>query len=632
MVCKYKAARKPGSVDTIFLAADSTCENSLVCTVNTDCKVVSTFDSAVTNFALALSYDVGDMSNYSKPDLTITDLSSVGVFQASAFRFPSTLLSLTLNKDHITSFDRMKLPDGLQNLTLLNCKADTDSVIPFKWPSSLRFLDVQQSDLSIPSVPFPSSLTHLSIQNNINIHELSDRDWTTITSLTLSAITYFDNVSLSSKLTYFSCVACNITHFSVSTTTYSALEALSPVKPPESTTGFQVAGISTDPNECNGTIRPLWAGKTNVNYSVCVFQPTLPPNTTYPITFSAPESFQMSPVAILTVVGSAIVAMVAVAFVLWRWKVRHGDKDDELTDASYRESMSDIGSLRMFKLDQCDLRYTSRRPLATGAHGEVWLGTYFQEKVAIKRNKQASPEALEAFVDEIKLLAKLDCAYIVKFIGVCWIRPVDVECIVEYMNLGDLRSYLSSHSPLEYSWKEKAQSIQSIIYALVYLHTFDPPIIHRDLKSRNVLLDSKKGTKLTDFGISKEIYDAQETMTSGIGTYQWMAPEIITGTRYSEAADIYSFGVILSEFSTHKIPYSNVGIMDNGHQWTLQYILNCVADGTIQPEFNTNCPQWLRTVGNECLAHNPNDRPTALDLTVRIAQFIAGEESHLLIL
>ena len=105
-------------------------------------------------------------------------------------------------------------------------------------------------------------------------------------------------------------------------------------------------------------------------------------------------------------------------------------------------------------------------------------------------------------------------------------------------------------------------SISSIVHGLLYLHTFETPIIHRDLKSRNVLLDSKKvaswkgseasfddtsqGTKLTDFGESREV--DENTLTCGIGTYQWMAPEVISGSEYTVAADVYSLGIVYPYF------------------------------------------------------------------------------------
>ncbi|OQS03600.1 kinase [Thraustotheca clavata] len=204
------------------------------------------------------------------------------------------------------------------------------------------------------------------------------------------------------------------------------------------------------------------------------------------------------------------------------------------------EVVLDVSPLRQHKLELTELILASQTPLATGAKGKVALGYYAGEKVAIKGVLKRTPKNVAEFIDEIKILAQIDCPYIVQFIGASWRRPIDLECVVEYMDLGDLRGYLSKNTPESFTWAEKYKSIVSIVRGLIYLHTLDPPIIHRDLKSRNVLLDSKKGTKLTDFGESREINAS--TLTAGVGTYQWMAPEILSGTKYDATVDIYSFG------------------------------------------------------------------------------------------
>ncbi|KAH9104772.1 hypothetical protein AeMF1_019278 [Aphanomyces euteiches] len=101
-------------------------------------------------------------------------------------------------------------------------------------------------------------------------------------------------------------------------------------------------------------------------------------------------------------------------------------------------------------------------------------------------------------------------------------------------------------------------------------------------------MDSKKGTKLTDFGISKE--DLQQTMTLGVGTFRWMAPEVVQDQRYTTAADIYSFGVVLSEFDTHQIPYSDMKKPGGGEPLSDSAIMVRVVAGSIKPTFSNNCP------------------------------------------
>ncbi|KAH9051499.1 serine/threonine protein kinase, partial [Aphanomyces euteiches] len=135
-------------------------------------------------------------------------------------------------------------------------------------------------------------------------------------------------------------------------------------------------------------------------------------------------------------------------------------------------------------------------------------------------------------------------AFIVKLLGASWTRPTDLKCVMELMDGGDLKDTWTNTRRTNFPWRKKYQHIHSIAEALVYLHSMN--IIHRDLKSRNVLLDSTKGTKLTDFGISKE--DIQATMTMGVGTFRWMAPEVLQDSGFQLTL---SLGMLLSEFDTH---------------------------------------------------------------------------------
>ncbi|OQR96628.1 hypothetical protein ACHHYP_20734 [Achlya hypogyna] len=111
------------------------------------------------------------------------------------------------------------------------------------------------------------------------------------------------------------------------------------------------------------------------------------------------------------------------------------------------------------------------------------------------------------------------CPYVVSLVGASWTRPSNLECVIEFMNLGDLRTYLTRNTPVEFSWTAKHASIKCV--------------------SRNVLLDSEKGTKITDFGESRELEKSRRLRTP---TFQWMAPKVWTGHDYSTAADIYSLG------------------------------------------------------------------------------------------
>ena len=142
---------------------------------------------------------------------------------------------------------------------------------------------------------------------------------------------------------------------------------------------------------------------------------------------------------------------------------------------------------------------------------------------------------------------------IVLFLGACTKAP-NLCIVLEYCSRGSLWSLLHD-AQIKMSWEYRKKFALVIAKGVYYLHTNQRPILHRDLKSLNVLLDHALNCKLADFGWTRVI---DKEMTSKIGTYQWMAPEVIRGYKYSEKADVFSFGIILWELATRKPPYYGI--------------------------------------------------------------------------
>ncbi|KAG1685313.1 hypothetical protein DVH05_008475 [Phytophthora capsici] len=256
------------------------------------------------------------------------------------------------------------------------------------------------------------------------------------------------------------------------------------------------------------------------------------------------------------------------------------------------------------------------KPLGSGGYATVWLVRYKNlQLLASKRlrSDKQSKKNTAAFVEEIKLVANFDHPNIVKFIGAAWTAEHDLQMILEYMDGGDLRRYLSSpRTPLGWTHEKFGVAI-SIIEALLYLHSFVPPLLHRDLKSKNVLLSAGFNAKLSDFGKSR-FHSDDNTMSGGVGTSRWLAPEVIRGdTDYDDAADIYSFGVLLTELDTNKIPYSNTR-GPNGKTLSDTTIMHRVASGRLYPKVRASCEQALKDLVAQCIAEDPTKRPTASEV------------------
>lgn len=261
--------------------------------------------------------------------------------------------------------------------------------------------------------------------------------------------------------------------------------------------------------------------------------------------------------------------------------------------------------------------------ISRGGYGEVYRGMYKGQVVAIKKLLPATRKDLkhiEAFFAEVKLMIALEHTRIVTFIGVAWDSLSDVCVLSEFMDGGDLRTLLMRFEVQEQRPRgfdhDKVQIALHVVHALTYLHSLMPIVLHRDLKSKNILLDSQLNAKLTDFGVSREQSDA--TMTAGVGTSLWMAPEVMMGDKYDEKSDIFSFGVVLSELDSHLLPYAHAKHADSGHKLTDTAILQLVSMGKLRVAFSEHVLPELRELGEACVVVEPSDRPTAAEILYKL--------------
>lgn len=252
--------------------------------------------------------------------------------------------------------------------------------------------------------------------------------------------------------------------------------------------------------------------------------------------------------------------------------------------------------------------------IAKGGFGVVHVANYHGETVVVKKilpDKASDDRCLAAFLDEIKLCSTLRHEKIVSFVGVSWNTLSDMAVVLEFMPNGDLEQLLRRQQDSkseDFDWYQNSATLPSkaalaldIMDAVVYLHSFSSPIIHRDLKTKNVLLGPSYEAKLSDFGISRE-WQVDTTMTAGIGTMAWIAPEVLRGERYTEMADIYSLGVVLTELATCRKPFEGV---------TNALVVLKVTNEE-KPDLGPDCPEDIRELALRCLSYNASDRPSAM--------------------
>ncbi|GLE05364.1 hypothetical protein PINS_up014377 [Pythium insidiosum] len=249
--------------------------------------------------------------------------------------------------------------------------------------------------------------------------------------------------------------------------------------------------------------------------------------------------------------------------------------------------------------------------ISQGAFGRVYRGSYQGERVAIKRlapHRRKELKQFMLFVDEAKLMASMRHARVIRFVGIAWSSPLDLHVVTEYMDGGDLRVLLAQYQeqrrPTGFS-RDKLKIALHVAEGLAYMHALRPKVLHRDLKSRNVLLTTSLDAKLIDFGVARE--RADHTMTTGVGTLRWMAPEVMAGGHYGESADVFSLGVILSELDTHELPYCGA----DGVPMRDEAIIARVSMGTLSVRFSAHADAAVVALARECMALTPSDRPLA---------------------
>ncbi|GMF29360.1 unnamed protein product [Phytophthora lilii] len=269
----------------------------------------------------------------------------------------------------------------------------------------------------------------------------------------------------------------------------------------------------------------------------------------------------------------------------------------------------------------------TQKLISRGAFGEVYSGIFNGQQVAVKMllpATKANLKQVNEFLAEAKMNAMMDHPHIVAFVGVAWDSLSDLCVVLEYMHGGELRTlldtYLKSKHPVGFD-KQKTTIALQLCHALTYLHSLEPPVVHRDLKSRNILFTSDMKAKLSDFSVSRERLD--QTMTAGVGTSLWMAPEVMMAERYDDKADMFSFGVVLSELDVHTMPYARAkkeNLESSGREMVDSVLLQRVVLGTLKAEFSDASPESIGELGRACLAIDPTERPNAAEALSEFVQ------------
>ncbi|OQR97981.1 hypothetical protein THRCLA_06820, partial [Thraustotheca clavata] len=379
--------------------------------------------------------------------------------------------------------------------------------------------------------------------------------------------------TLSLFLTYLTmtsaCSNTNLTNITIDADTATTLNRLNPYKNDgQGYIGFVVDRyITIDSVKCKasgGTIQQLFKGKTNFSIEACVLSANSTTSTS-----SMGLGIILSIVAGVIAIGIAIVALIYIR--------RKKSRELTLVSDPFPKKLPDYAYPKIDKenTESCDGPNKSRPPSNKD---------FVIDVTRIRNHRLEACSDLVTPSEDQGLLLWLESPFVVKFIGASWIRPIEMQC---------------------YTY------IQSIIGGLLYLHTYNPSIIHRDLKSPNVLMDSEEGTKLVDFGLSRVIEDIT-TLTAGIGLIDgWHLKSL----QIQNIQRLQTF-IHLESFCQN---FAHIYRTSRQGNWTITDRQTLILQ--LKPSFDgKDVPPWVKEMALECLQFKEKARPTAVQLVGKLRQ------------
>lgn len=333
--------------------------------------------------------------------------------------------------------------------------------------------------------------------------------------------------------------------------------------------------------------------------------------------------------------GIAFIVIVCSALLIW-YKRKHKLEDGR---SMSQTDMRNWNAARRFTFKEIKLATNSfRETIGRGSFGSVYLGKLPEgNRVAVKVRFDPSQLAADSFINEVFLLSQVHHQNLVTLEGFCQ-EPKHQILVYEYLPEGALTDHLygakGKRNPLD--WKKRLKIAVDAAAGIEYLHNgSNTKIIHRDVKCSNILMDAGMNAKVCDFGLSKQIVQADATHVTTVvkGTAGYLDPEYYSTQQLTEKSDVYSFGVVLLELICGREPLTHTGSPDtyNLVLWAKPYLQAGdynVVDKNLQNNYSTESLKRVASIASRCVERDASQRPTMAEVLSELKEALAIEETE----
>ncbi|XP_019196779.1 PREDICTED: putative leucine-rich repeat receptor-like protein kinase At2g19210 isoform X2 [Ipomoea nil] len=273
-----------------------------------------------------------------------------------------------------------------------------------------------------------------------------------------------------------------------------------------------------------------------------------------------------------------------------------------------------------------------KRVLGKGGFGTVYHGRIDGTQVAVKMLSSTSGQGFKEFQSEANVLMNVHHKNLTSLVGYC-IDGTNIGIIYEFMANGNLHQHLSAGNHNVLSFRDRLQIAADSAQGLEYLHHgCKPPVVHRDVKCTNILLNEKFQAKIADFGLSRAYPDENQTHISTViaGTWGYVDPEYYTLNKLTEKSDVYSFGVVILEIMTGQ-PAIIGKAPDQAHisRWVTSMLKNGNIKDAVDPrlmgEFDANSAWKTVELALACVSQDSDKRPTMNEVVSELKDCLATE-------